>query len=519
MMCMFRAVALADFDGGTEQIGERLCNRLAEHRLPESRAGFRSLSLHASMARRAATVQVNARMIHARAWRGRDHERGAALYFNGSYPDPGRVATRPPESTKRRKAASFLIFVAIGGVAIGTTAALLSRPSGPGATGSNCSPSYPDVCIAPPPSDFDCGDIPYRNFRVLPPDPHGFDRNGDGVGCEGNTVGTGGQGLRSIGGEAVPQCSDGIDNDGDGAIDLGDPGCQSQQDDDETNGPPPPPPSQPPATIDTIVTMEPESPDPSMPGQVVSMSATLIRSDTGAPLANEWLHIQGIDDGEAPWTPWNAGWYPTDASGRVQGGVVFQSAGENQRLFATFEGHDFVYRGDISNFETHATRQSSEPPPPPPPVPPAGVSATTVTLESESPDPSSVGEVVAFGAVVRRSDTGAGIPGVFIHFEGHDFEGQAWWNAGFYWTDANGRAAGGTQYMFVHDGQALRATFDGDTEFASSTSAVEAHTTHEASVQSKGSEVLAPSESPIPGIVAMVAPIIVLDVIRRWRKR
>ncbi|MBW4564628.1 MAG: excalibur calcium-binding domain-containing protein [Mojavia pulchra JT2-VF2] len=24
----------------------------------------------------------------------------------------------------------------------------------------------------------------YRRFRVMPPDPHGFDRDGDGVGCE-----------------------------------------------------------------------------------------------------------------------------------------------------------------------------------------------------------------------------------------------------------------------------------------------------------------------------------------------
>jgi len=49
---------------------------------------------------------------------------------------------------------------------------------------SNCSPSYPDVCIAPPLPDLDCGDIPHRNFRVLQPDPHRFDGNRDGVGCE-----------------------------------------------------------------------------------------------------------------------------------------------------------------------------------------------------------------------------------------------------------------------------------------------------------------------------------------------
>lgn len=49
---------------------------------------------------------------------------------------------------------------------------------------SNCDRSYPDVCIAPPPPDLDCKDIPYRNFKVLPPDPHRFDRDKDGIGCE-----------------------------------------------------------------------------------------------------------------------------------------------------------------------------------------------------------------------------------------------------------------------------------------------------------------------------------------------
>lgn len=48
----------------------------------------------------------------------------------------------------------------------------------------NCDPSYPTVCIPPPPPDLDCGDIPYRRFQVLPPDPHRFDGDHDGVGCE-----------------------------------------------------------------------------------------------------------------------------------------------------------------------------------------------------------------------------------------------------------------------------------------------------------------------------------------------
>jgi micrococcal nuclease len=47
-----------------------------------------------------------------------------------------------------------------------------------------CDPSYPDVCIAPSPPDLDCGDIPFRRFTVLPPDPHRFDGDFDGIGCE-----------------------------------------------------------------------------------------------------------------------------------------------------------------------------------------------------------------------------------------------------------------------------------------------------------------------------------------------
>ena len=49
---------------------------------------------------------------------------------------------------------------------------------------AGCDPAYPDVCIPPTPPDLDCADVPYRRFRVLPPDPHRFDGGSDGVGCE-----------------------------------------------------------------------------------------------------------------------------------------------------------------------------------------------------------------------------------------------------------------------------------------------------------------------------------------------
>lgn len=48
----------------------------------------------------------------------------------------------------------------------------------------NCDPSYPEVCIASPPPDLNCADVPYNNIQVVGSDPHGFDRDGDGIGCE-----------------------------------------------------------------------------------------------------------------------------------------------------------------------------------------------------------------------------------------------------------------------------------------------------------------------------------------------
>jgi micrococcal nuclease len=65
--------------------------------------------------------------------------------------------------------------------AVTTALPLLPPPPPPTAS---CDPSYPTVCIAPPPPDLDCKDVPYKNFRVLQPDPHRFDGNRDGFGCE-----------------------------------------------------------------------------------------------------------------------------------------------------------------------------------------------------------------------------------------------------------------------------------------------------------------------------------------------
>jgi hypothetical protein len=57
-----------------------------------------------------------------------------------------------------------------------------------------CDPSYPDVCIPPPPPDVDCRDVPYADIRVVGSDPHRLDgpydgsipNEPDGIGCEWN---------------------------------------------------------------------------------------------------------------------------------------------------------------------------------------------------------------------------------------------------------------------------------------------------------------------------------------------
>jgi hypothetical protein len=55
---------------------------------------------------------------------------------------------------------------------------------GGGGGGGSCDPSYPTVCIPSPPPDLDCGDISYTNFKVVGADPHHFDGDHDGTGCE-----------------------------------------------------------------------------------------------------------------------------------------------------------------------------------------------------------------------------------------------------------------------------------------------------------------------------------------------
>ncbi len=51
-------------------------------------------------------------------------------------------------------------------------------------TTRQCDPSYPTICLNPGIRGLSCRDIGFANFAVVGPDPHGFDRDHDGVGCE-----------------------------------------------------------------------------------------------------------------------------------------------------------------------------------------------------------------------------------------------------------------------------------------------------------------------------------------------
>jgi micrococcal nuclease len=64
-----------------------------------------------------------------------------------------------------------------------TAAAALPACVEPAQSEEVCDPAYPDTCIFPPPPDLNCADIAHRMFRVRAPDPHNFDRTGDGLGC------------------------------------------------------------------------------------------------------------------------------------------------------------------------------------------------------------------------------------------------------------------------------------------------------------------------------------------------
>jgi endonuclease YncB( thermonuclease family) len=118
--------------------------------------------------------------------------RGAASvwFFDG---DRGRYAEQLLRAAENARAAKRGAWGACRAT-LDPTAAFATQPkqnrprAQPVVPTGNCDPSYPDVCIPPfdEVGDLNCGDVPEGGFAVRPPDPHEFDGNGDGIGCEDN---------------------------------------------------------------------------------------------------------------------------------------------------------------------------------------------------------------------------------------------------------------------------------------------------------------------------------------------
>jgi micrococcal nuclease len=114
-------------------------------------------------------------------------EGAAAPYFYEG--DKGRYADRLLSAAKAAKAARRGLWGACPGTILDPFRQVETRqkdvtPPRPLVPRSGCDPSYPTVCIPPYPPDLDCSDVPQKGFKVVGTDPHGFDGDRDGVGCE-----------------------------------------------------------------------------------------------------------------------------------------------------------------------------------------------------------------------------------------------------------------------------------------------------------------------------------------------
>jgi endonuclease YncB( thermonuclease family) len=126
------------------------------------------------------TMNVNVALVRAGA---------AAPYFYGG--ERGRYAARFLWEATRAKSAKRGLWGACPGTVLDPSRAIETvqrvRPL-PIAGGGRCDFGYTGGCVPPYPPDVDCADIKALGIqtpvRVVGPDPHGLDGDGDGLGCE-----------------------------------------------------------------------------------------------------------------------------------------------------------------------------------------------------------------------------------------------------------------------------------------------------------------------------------------------
>jgi hypothetical protein len=133
----------------------------------------------------------------------RDTMKSARDQFDAMFGEPGSNHFTDLQTVVQITGVGFFDFlhgqtgVALNGIelhpvlSITTVGGITPAPAAPVPTAAptlasqtGCDPAYPTVCIPPPPPDLNCADIPFRRFTVLPPDPHHFDGNHNGIGCE-----------------------------------------------------------------------------------------------------------------------------------------------------------------------------------------------------------------------------------------------------------------------------------------------------------------------------------------------
>lgn len=105
------------------------------------------------------------------------------LFVNGDLVHTGHARARqyPPNTARALELGDLERAARAAGAGLWSAcpaADPVPAPTGP------CDPSYPDVCVPPPPPDLSCADTDATYFRALPPDPHALDGNDDGVACE-----------------------------------------------------------------------------------------------------------------------------------------------------------------------------------------------------------------------------------------------------------------------------------------------------------------------------------------------
>jgi hypothetical protein len=189
--------------------------------------------------------------------------------------------------------------------------------------------------------------------------------------------------------------------------------------------------------LDTTTAITNDTPDPSVVGQLVTVSYT-VTSTSGTPTGNVT-----VSDGTDSCTA-------SVATGTCN--ITFTSAGAKS-LTATYAG-DTTYNGSASTPPTAHTVNKAN---------------MTTSITSDTPDPSVVGQSVAVAYSVTVNSPGSGTPtgNVTVSDGTQSCTGTV--------------AAGSCSITFTSAGaKSLTATYAGDTNFNGSTSASESHTVNKA---------------------------------------